>query len=70
MKIIIYVRLLNEGEEVFRPVKAVHTEGDIYQITQVQPSHEEWEYKTGSKVVVQKMNLSDGPCLIASGKIP
>ncbi len=49
----IYVRLLNEGTEVFRPVLAKKLAGGRYKIIKkdyYDPEDEEWEFPPGSIV--------------------
>ena len=68
MKNIIYVKLLNEGVDVYRPVLSQHIEGDIYQIggDEAYDNEDEiWEYSPGSYVVVKKMNLEGRDVFVA-----
>jgi hypothetical protein len=65
---IIYVRLLGEGVEVYRPVAAsmVSTAtyilggADVYD-----PENEEWEFPPGSLVNVQEKTLNGDVVLVA-----
>jgi hypothetical protein len=51
----IYVRLLDEGIDVWRPVAATALPDGTYilAITQV-PDNEQWEFPPGSRVVVER----------------
>lgn len=62
---IIYVKLLDEGTEVFRPVKAVQIEGNIYQIVEEANESEEWEFKQNEKVLGEEKLLEGELCLVA-----
>ena len=65
----IYVYLLNEGTDVWRPVPSQHVSGDIYVLGQVEgvavPDDEEWEFPPGTRVKVEKQSLAIGPSLVA-----
>jgi hypothetical protein len=57
----IYVRLLNEGTDVWRPSPADHVRDDIYQITGSSPDETEtWQFSTGDKVHCRLEKFSDG----------
>lgn len=59
----IYVRLLNEGTEVFRPVNAVRVTDDTYTLGDewgYDPSDEEWEFPPGTTVRVETRELMEG----------
>ena len=63
----IYVYLLNEGTDVWRPVEANHLGGDIYVIESEDPDSEleVWEFGSGKKVRCELGELSVGTLLIA-----
>lgn len=63
----IYVALLNEGTDVWRPVLAEQLAGDRYRIVgqNDDPDDEQWEFETGSVVRCEFRRLSDRPCLVA-----
>ena len=46
----IYVQLLDEGIECWRPVEAEHVEGDRYRIIETPPDGERWAFPSGSVV--------------------
>jgi hypothetical protein len=61
----IFVRLVDEGVDVWRPVQAEHIDGDIYRIVD-QPYDREletWEFGPGDVVVSELIDASDGPIL-------
>ena len=64
----IYVALLNEGVDVWRPVEAT-TEGDaVFRLARIQSdASEEWEFAPGSRVRCEVRDLGDGPVLVAIG---
>ena len=63
----IYVSLLNEGTDVWRPVMAEHIREDVYRIVGEPPDSEgeEWEFAPGDIVRCRKQKLSGGDCLVA-----
>lgn len=56
----IYVALLNEGVDVWRPVDAVPTGQNAYRILGEVPALEEWEFPPGSTVRCESKVLSGG----------
>jgi hypothetical protein len=63
----IYVRLLDEGVDVWRPASAEHIEGDAYRITPDAPvpELEKWEFAPGELVRCRQQRLSGGDSLVA-----
>lgn len=64
----IYVRLLGEGVDVWRPVEAERLGGNRYLILS-QPYEREietWEFVPGEEVVCELIKASDGPILAAT----
>jgi hypothetical protein len=64
----IFMPLLDEGVEVYRPVQAYHVSGDVYIVLRsadYDPSDETWEFPPGSVVVCQKRTTADGEILAA-----
>ena len=59
----VYVRLLDEGTEVFRPCSATHLGGNIYQILRTESydsDDEHWEFEPGTRVhVVLRQGASE-----------
>jgi hypothetical protein len=65
----IYVRLLDEGTDVFRPVSAKSLGGDIYELiapAAYDPEDEQWEFEPGSRVRVTTRHGNDGEYLVAT----
>jgi len=63
----VYVALLDEGVDVWRPVRAKHLAGDVYQIAD-QPydaETERWEFVPGDVVRCGTVNTSEGEVLAA-----
>jgi hypothetical protein len=67
----IHVRLLSEDVQgAWRPIQAVHVEGDVYVIP-AQPydrEDERWEFEPGDRVVCRSLQGSPGPFLAAVQK--
>lgn len=63
----IYVYLLNEGTDVWRPVEAEHLGEDRYQIVSVNsdPDDELWQFPSGAVVRCRQQRLSGGDRLVA-----
>jgi hypothetical protein len=60
----IYVALLDEGVDVWRPVEA-QREGNFYRIFGSVPETEKWAFAPGSLVRCEQRELSEGPELVA-----
>ncbi len=56
----IYVSLLNEGTDCWRPVTAEHVSEDLFRIADSQPEDEEWQFKPGQVVLCQPHTFQDG----------
>ena len=62
----IYVRLLDEDVDVWRPVEADRLEQGVYRIgDQSVPDDERWEFGPGASVVVESKELDEGLTLVA-----
>jgi hypothetical protein len=64
----IYVKLLDEGIDVWRPVEADLLRGEIYRVSE-QPYDREsevWEFEPGDVVVAELTESSGGPMLAAT----
>ncbi len=73
MEKIIYVKLLDEGVNVYRPVSAKEISRNIYKLSgmdQYDSSDERWEFPSESCVEVSEQHLSDGEALIAIKLVP
>lgn len=57
----IYVKLLDEGTEVFRPVPSVEVETNVYKLGSLESTEgdEKWEFEPGSIVTVENRILGD-----------
>ncbi len=72
MKKNIYIQLLNEGTEVYRPVPAIKIKNNIYKLQGFDiynPEDEIWEFSPGTYVQVEKRNLDGENVLIAIQKL-
>jgi hypothetical protein len=56
----IYLPLLNEGTDVWRPVEAEHLGGDLYRIAQEPPADEEWPVRSGDIVRCKRKKFAGG----------
>jgi hypothetical protein len=56
----VYVRLLNEGTDVWRPVAATRI-GSGYLLNGPQPDDEEWEFKPGESVICDLRRFEGKP---------
>jgi hypothetical protein len=65
----IFVKLLNEGTEVWRPVKAESLDNGLYKIISNNKADEIWEFKSGETVTCSTKTFADGKTvLVASEK--
>lgn len=67
-KVTIYMRLLDEDLEVYRPVQAIAMNEGVYKILDADydPSAEQWEFIPGTLVCCKNKKTSDGDILLAS----
>ena len=70
----IYIQLLDEGTEVYRPVPALQVNDNVYKlegydIYERVKDDEVWEFTPGMMVIVEEKNLSDGAYLVAIQEI-
>ena len=56
----IYMPLLNEGTETWRPVRVSRLSGDVYRIDEEAADEEQWAFPTGAVVVCEWKTFSDG----------
>src|ERR1700674_4840970 len=68
----IYIRLLDEGVDVWRPAQAVSEGAGIFRIVgpAPQPEDEEWEFPLGALVRGMRRSFADGAdALVAESRI-
>jgi len=68
MERIVYVRLLEEGAQVYRPVPAIQVADSVYKLRGLEfydPDNEVWEFRPGACVLVVERLLSGGVELVA-----
>jgi hypothetical protein len=65
----IYVALLDEGVDVWRPVRAEHVRADVYRIADqtYEAETERWEFVPGDLVRCGMVNTNEGEVLAATG---
>ena len=64
-RVTIYVALLNEGTDCWRPVTAERVSEGLFQIVDSQPEDEQWEFPPGQIVRCRERTFSDGRGLVA-----
>jgi len=67
----IYIKLLNEAVDVWRPAKAEHVKKNVYRILPQQYSHEteSWQFEPGDEVICKIIDSSDGKILAAISNV-
>jgi hypothetical protein len=58
--LVIYVPLLNEGTDCWRPVEAEQVRGDTYRIVGPKPEDETWPVAAGDVVRCERRRFADG----------
>jgi hypothetical protein len=56
----IFIALLDEGVDVWRPVKALHVRDDVYQIRSKPPEGEHWQFSFAELVRCDEKTFADG----------
>ena len=56
----IYLPLLNEGTDCWRPVEAIELGSDLFRIVSQKPEDEEWPYRSGEVVRCRWRQFSEG----------
>lgn len=64
----IYMPLLNEGVDVWRPVEAMKINDIGYMVTENAPPDEEWAFQPGHILRCEELQLSEGRHLVAVAK--
>ena len=59
-----YMPLLNEGNDVWRPVDLLPIHNGVFQIQSKCPPDERWKFETGKLVRCEEQMLSSGPALV------
>jgi hypothetical protein len=65
----IYVALLDEGVDVWRPVEAERLGPDIFRIIGDIPEGESWAFQPGDIVRCREKQLSKGALLVAHERV-
>ena len=67
----IFVALLDEGTEVWRPVTATQVGPDQYRIESLNPDEEgeRWAFQQGETVLCEPRTLSGGDALVAVTRV-
>lgn len=66
----VYVELLGEGVDVWRPVEAEAETDDIFRLPHPAPEGEAWRFPPGSRVRCESRQLSDRQALVATELVP
>ena len=61
----VYVELLDEGVDSWRPVRAMKEGPGVFRLHGEPPDDERWAFEPGSLVRCEQRQLSDGPALVA-----
>lgn len=64
----IYIRLLNDGTEVFRPTSAETVDSALFKVlptSNYDPEDETWEFLPGSVVECERRRLEEDEVLVA-----
>lgn len=65
----IFVKLLDEGVDAWRPILAERVAGDVYRIVdQELPAGEKLEFQPGTEVVCKPTMLSEGVEIVAMSR--
>ena len=62
----VYVNLLDEGVDVWRPVQADEIGGGCFRLHGPVPETESWQFQPGAIVRCKERWLSGGYCLVAA----
>ena len=65
----IYMALLDEGIDVWRPIDAERLGPDIFRVIGPVPDGETWAFQPGEVVRCQKRKLSDGTHEVATERL-
>jgi hypothetical protein len=65
----IYMPLLNEGTDVWRPVDATPLSADTYRVEGEMPNDEQWMFAPGTIVHCKRKMLTEGEGLTAIGSL-
>jgi len=62
----IYVQLLDEAVDVWRPVSALTEADDVYRLPDVAPADERWEFSPDARVRCERRELDGELVLVAT----
>jgi hypothetical protein len=65
----VYVYLLDEGTDVWRPVAAEPLGLDLYRLEGTVPADESWQFQPGAVVRCQERRFAEGPRLVAVAQL-
>ncbi|HEX4186900.1 MAG TPA: hypothetical protein VHY83_03280 [Solirubrobacteraceae bacterium] len=68
-KTLIYVELLDEGVDVWRPVPAIPEGADVYRLPDKKPADETWAFPPGSRVRCEARLIDGGEQLVACTEV-
>jgi hypothetical protein len=67
LSLLLYMPMLDEGIDVWRPVAAHPLGHSVAQIRSETPDDESWQYPTGARIVYEERALSGGLRLVVTG---
>jgi hypothetical protein len=62
----IYMPLLNEGVDVWRPVEATRLSTDLYRVEGEMPNSEEWTFAPGTVVRCEQKTFRGGEAVLTA----
>jgi hypothetical protein len=65
----IYIELLDEGTDCWRPASAVRLSAGVYRIIGTKPEDETWRFQPGDVVRCTEQHFSEGDGLVAYEKV-
>jgi hypothetical protein len=65
----VYVSLLHEGVDVWRPVEAIRLSENVYRLRGPVSEDENWQFQPDDVVRCEEKRLSDGPAFCAVERI-
>jgi hypothetical protein len=65
----IFVQLLNEGTDCWRPADAKEHGDGVFEILGIMPAGEEWQFVPGTRVRCRQQQFADGPKALVANEL-